>query len=137
MGVEQPSVGATVVQFPGPARSEARFHVRDRVEIARWRETAAGWGFDRLAIYESGSEAPEPGDYLCAYRCGEPWARWGFARRGAQIWAWCCRSGADVGSFATIAEALASILPGAERGRAVPMPPAAASGTVVAMRVRA
>ena len=57
-------------------------------------------------------DAQEVGNFLSVYRRGESWSRWGFARYGAVIRAWCCLSGADVGEFASLAQALASVLNG-------------------------
>jgi hypothetical protein len=55
-------------------------------------------------------DACEVGNFLSVYRCGQAWSRWGFARAGRAIRAWCCLTGADVGQFACLDDALAAVL---------------------------
>ena len=54
-------------------------------------------------------DAPEVGDYIGIYRAYDRWAVWGLARDGSKITVWHGPSGVDLGSFSTIADALAAV----------------------------
>lgn len=83
------------------------------MDTSDWHDAARLAGYDRLVIHNRDcGDAQEVGNFLSAYRRGDAWSRWGFARRGAIIRAWCCLTGADVGEFATLTEAFASVLNG-------------------------
>jgi hypothetical protein len=96
--------------------------MRDRIEVAKWRENACNFGYDRLVIHErAAGDPPEVGSFLSVYRRGEPWSRWGVTRMGDGIVAWCCVTGTDVGRFATVESALLALLP--ESSVPPPAPP--------------
>ena len=83
------------------------------MDTSDWHDAARLAGYDRLVIHSRDcGDAQEVGNFLSVYRRGESWSRWGFARYRGVVRAWCCLSGADVGEFATLAEALASVLNG-------------------------
>ncbi len=85
--------------------------MRDRMRAASWQAGLAMLGYDRLVIHSRvPGDPPELGDLLLAYRIGEPWAAFGFRRQGDAILAWSCATGADIGRFADLDEALTDVL---------------------------
>ena len=115
---------------------------RDRMDAGDWRDAARLAGYDRLVIHNRDSnDAQEVGNFLSVYRRGESWSRWGFARYRGVVRAWCCLSGADVGEFATLGEALASVLNGMAPDRSrnpeiVPIRPAERSAVITQLASR-
>lgn len=102
-----------VVAFALPASTGARLSIRDRMDVTSWLEPAFARGYDRLVIHErTECDPPEIDSFLSIYRRGESWSRWGVARCGATVLAWCSVSGMDIGRFASMAEALGSLLEG-------------------------
>ena len=102
---------AIVIPFPVAELRQNRLTIRDRIEILAWTEGARGVGYDRVAIRERHpQDDPHIGDFLSIYRTGEPWAAWGVARHGASVRVWRSATGADLGEFRTIGEALGAIL---------------------------
>ena len=96
---------------PSQAEPGAGLSLRDRMEVARWQDSVHAAGYDRVVIHErSAFDPPEMECFLGLYRRGEPWARWGIARCGARVTAWCSVTGRDVGWFASMADALAAVL---------------------------
>ncbi len=117
--------GAEIIPFHR-ANSGARLSMRDRMDVTYWQESARQFGYDRLVIHErTECDPPEVGSVLSIYRSGEAWSRWGVARCGATVLAWCSVSGADLGQFATVAEALGTLFGGAS-------PPPRPQGEVIA-----
>ncbi len=83
------------------------------MQVAAWQDRAKLAGYDRMVIHDRDEgDASEVGNFLSVYRRGQAWSRWGFARSGARIGAWCCLTGADVGDFASLSDALQSVLTG-------------------------
>ena len=88
----------------------------DRIDITAWQERATLAGFDRMVIHDrDDGDASDVGNFLSVHRSGEAWSRWGFARAGGRLRAWCCLSGADVGEFDSMADALEQVLCNAPR----------------------
>ncbi len=115
-----------VVPFERRPAIGARLSMRDRMEVTTWAESARARGYDRLVIHERTSSDPEDVDsFLSIYRRGECWSRWNVARRGASVLAWCSVSGADLGQFASVSDALGSLLDGQA-------PPRRVGGEVIA-----
>ncbi len=113
MGKDQPGVVGVVIAFKASAKSAVYLTSIDRVELNDWREPARAAGYDRLNIHEcEGNADGEYGDFVCLYRRGEAWSRWGFARKGTVINVWCCLTGTDIGAFASMTSAFAAVLPG-------------------------
>jgi hypothetical protein len=115
--------GAEIIPFTRRADRGARLSLRDRMDVTYWQESARQFGYDRLVIHERAPTDPEDVDsFLSIYRRGEAWSRWGIARCGATVLAWCSVSGMDVGRYDTVAEALGTLFTGstapAERYRA-------------------
>lgn len=109
---------AIVIPFPAPEFRQNRLTMRDRIKVLAWTEGARSVGYDRVVIRERHpQDDPHIGDFLSIYRTGERWAAWGVARHGASVRVWRSATGADLGEFGTIEEALGAILnapPGAE-----------------------
>ena len=94
-----------------------RFSASDRLALLEWQNRGAS-GYARLLI-EDGQPGslPDCAAYALVYRRGTPWASWGLTRRGGRspgIMAWRCSTGATLGVYATMAEALLA-LPSAGR----------------------
>ncbi len=91
------------------------------MDVTSWQEPAFAQGYDRLVIHERAPcDPPDVDSFLSIYRRGEPWSRWGVARYGASVLAWCSVSGMDLGHFGSVGEALGSLLGGAAPPRRVP-----------------
>jgi hypothetical protein len=99
----------TVIHFPQRLSPPGALTAQDREEIHRLRATAYLLGYDRLDIHEDTD--PETGIFVTAYRWNDIFARWGFVRRDGAIVAWCCHTGADIGSYTNFADALLIVLP--------------------------
>lgn len=89
-----------------------RFTTADRLALAAWQNGGAS-GYVRLLI-EDGRPGtlPDCGAYALIYRPGTPWASWGLTRRpGAApgIMAWRCSTGATLGLYDTMDEALRAL----------------------------
>ncbi len=103
--------GPNVIAFVQRAPHAARLSWRDRMDVADWREPAQRAGYDRLVIHErSLLDPPDLESFLSVYRRGASWARWSLARRGEWVMAWCSTTGADIGRFASMSEALHALL---------------------------
>jgi len=129
MSQTQPEIAGIVIAFaPHAARSPAAAQGMcltplDRIVVTTWQDRARLVGFDRMVIHDRDpGDATEVGNFLSVYRSGQAWSRWGFARHGHVVRAWCCLTLADVGEFSCMAEALEDVLEGmaqvATRGRA-------------------
>jgi hypothetical protein len=102
---------AIVIPFPAIAFRQHRLTTRDRIAVLAWTEGARRFGYDRVVIRERHpQDDPHIGDFLSIYRAGEPWAAWGVARHGAWVRVWRSATGADLGEFRSIEEALGAIL---------------------------
>jgi hypothetical protein len=102
---------ANIVAFAPRAGGSARLSLSDRMDATTWLEQARRYGYDRLVVHERNPDDPPDIDsFLSIYRHGEVWARWGIARSGGSVLAWCSVSGADVGRFSSVADALSALL---------------------------
>ena len=117
MSLFQPEVACAVLsfaQFASQASSSAGracLTARDRIDLANARERARLAGFDRLVVHERDQgDASDVGEFLTVYESGQVWSRWGLARAGAAVRAWCCLTGVDAGEFRTLREAFAAVL---------------------------
>ena len=116
MARSQPTVAAPIIALS--AYQNRRIHniascltSRDRLDVNDLRESASLAGFDRLVVHDrEDDDASEVGNFLSAYRRGEAWSRWSFARRGAKIRAWCSLTWADKGEYDTLGQAFEAVL---------------------------
>ena len=88
------------------------FTTADRLALADWQNCGAS-GYARVVI-EDGRPGtlPDCGAYALVYRFGASWACWGLTRRpGAapSIMAWRCSTGATLGLYAAMDEALRAL----------------------------
>ncbi len=99
-----------------------RLTLRDRMELDRWSDLAHGRGAGRLVLHERQEGDPsEVGNYVAVYAGDGGWASWGLSRRLGGIVVWDSVSGADIGRFASMHEALSWVLeaiPGQRPARA-------------------
>jgi hypothetical protein len=99
-----------IIPFP-PRPPLAGLTSRDRIEVWRWHEEARLLGYDRLVIHDREPfDPPDTDSFLSVYRAGESFSRWGVSRRGSSVLAWCSKTGADLGPFASVSEALTALL---------------------------
>ena len=117
MSFIQPEVADSVVLFAQYASratvpaNQSSLTSRDRMDLANMRERAELAGFDRLVVHDRDhGDASDVGDFLTVYRGGEAWSRWGFARAGNTVRAWCSLTGVDIGEFRTLREAFGAVL---------------------------
>ncbi len=95
-----------------PASRDRRFSSRDRMALDEWVRRADAHGYRRVLVEDGSHEdGPEHGAYVLLYAPDNAWARWGIARREDGITVWHCGTGADLGGFATMNEALDSLPP--------------------------
>lgn len=115
----QSALAGTVISFAlhaarvPPVAQGSCLTPQDRMQVGFWQDRARQAGYDRMVIHDRDEgDASEVGNFLSVYLRGQAWSRWGFARSGAYIRAWCCLTGADVGEFTSINEAMTSVLRG-------------------------
>lgn len=114
----QPQTAGIIIAFAARAASApprghfcARLSPHDRIEVTRKQDLARQAGYDRMVIHDrDAGDAAEVGNFLSVYRSGEVWSRYGFARKGDSVTAWCSLTGADIGAFDTLADALQTVL---------------------------
>jgi hypothetical protein len=103
--------GAVVIPFHRRTPA-AGLSLRDRMEIAAWQGRLHRNGYDRMVIHErTACDPPDVECFVSIYRRGDAWARWGLARCGATVLAWCSVTGHDIGHFGSMAEALEALFP--------------------------
>ena len=99
-------------QRPQPLENEWGFNSRDLIALTCWMQRADAHGYRRVLIEGgTGEGGPEEGGYVLIYPPQQDWARWGLARSGEQIVIWNCGTGADLGRFPTMLQALESLPP--------------------------
>jgi hypothetical protein len=105
------AAASNVIAFVRPQTASAALTMRDRMDVSAWRCVAHDLGYDRLIIHERDSfDPPDLGSFLSIYKRDDRWARWSVARRGARVVAWCGPTGTDVGEFASVSDALRTLL---------------------------
>lgn len=104
---------ATIIAFPEPRQRPAaaaavrRLTLRDRVAAMRWADAVRPAGVSRAAIHSGGD--PQIGDFILIYLTGALWASWVVGCKEAGYSLWRAGSGADLGCYASLAEALAAV----------------------------
>ena len=84
---------------------------QDRRDVDTAKQFARAAGFDRLIIHPvAASDGAGQSEYVSAYRSGETWSTWSFARHGKEIIAWSTLTGRDNGVFPSMREALRQVL---------------------------
>jgi hypothetical protein len=126
----QSEVASNVVSFVPKPMSDTSLTPRDLMDVARWRSHAGRLGYDRIVVHEhEQGDGADIANFVMLHRSGEAWSRWGFARDGLIVRAWCCLTGADIGEFASVSDAFVAIL--ADRGEAIYAPQGPESDSVV------
>jgi hypothetical protein len=107
-----PARDSVVVRFPAPARPVAnRLSMRDRIEALSWADDIRQFGYTRIVFDTSAQELdPELGDFLLVYRRDAKWATWGVGCVEDRFMLWRPATGATVGWFPTLRDALDNIL---------------------------
>lgn len=103
---------------PVPPPLEWRFASRDLMALTQWMQRGEAHGYRRILI-EAGSDtdSPEEGGYVLIYSRDCDWASWGVAPSAGGFAVWHCGTGADLGRFSSMLQALDSLPPvwGAKR----------------------
>ncbi len=114
MQTPPPACRSNVVTFPQRERTANCLTKQDKQDVADLRAQADEAGYDALMIHVvlTGENAGTT-DYVAAYRAGEPWSCWSFARSNGMICSWNALNSRDSGTFSSMSEALGCILLGA------------------------
>ena len=119
MEMRQPA--SNVIPFPvrpdavGRVRSGAggaplRQECFDPALIKRWLAVARSSGVDRVELCDDASEHDDGSEYVLIYLTGRQWSSWGIASAGPRFRVWQCATGADLGDFPSMREALDGVL---------------------------
>ncbi len=101
----------TLVHSAPPAPRPG-FRSHDLIALACWVRRADAHGYRRTLLEDGTSDGePEEGAYVLIYPPSSDWASWGVLRDGAEIVVWHCGTGADLGRFASMLQALESLPP--------------------------
>lgn len=101
-----------VIAFPEPQNrpqrgTVRRLTLRDRVAVVRWADLVRPNGISRAAIHTGGD--PNMGDFILIYLTGALWASWVIGCKPAGYCVWRAGSGADLGCFPSLAQALVAV----------------------------
>ena len=93
----------------------------DKRDIETSAPFARALGYGRLVVHSvETADGCGADEIVSAYRAGETWSTWAFARSGDLIVAWNALTGADMGAFPDMLQAVRSVL---LRGTASQTPP--------------
>lgn len=107
---------------PLPAEVARCLTVADRMALLAWGSHGGG-GYARVVLEEGiPGAAPDHSGYVLLYRCHDRWATLGLTRRVTGILVWRCSDGTALGTYPTMAAALAALPPAASlpQGMAAP-----------------
>jgi len=102
--------GAVVLPFVRRPPHPLCLTVSERIQTLRWADAARAYGVREVRIHE-----PEPGDdpaiggFVLVYEQADLWAAWGIAARPGSFEVWRPGSGATIGWYRTLREALHAI----------------------------
>ncbi len=83
--------------------------VADRMAVLAWSSHGGG-GYARIVLEEGIPGAtPDRGGYVLLYRSHNRWATLGLTRRVTGVMVWRCSDGASLGTYTTMAAALAAL----------------------------
>jgi len=103
---------STIVPFRALTRIGNRLTARDRIAALSWAEQVELHGYARIVIDTAGElSGHEPGDFMLIYPRDAVWARWGIGCGSQGLTLWHAASGATMGTFATMDQALAAVPP--------------------------
>jgi hypothetical protein len=116
---------------PTPITNQHGFTSRDLIALNRWMQRSTDHGYRRVVLEDgSGEGGPEEAAYILIYTPGHDWASWGIARGPIGLVIWHCGTGADLGRYETMLEALESLPPVAVKA-APASAPAKPSSTII------
>ena len=99
-----------IIPFLSGRPAIGRLLTRDKIEICRWETICEHPGICRVVLYEGINAGDQcDNDFVLVYGPVTSWARWGLTRGRAGVLLWECASGADLGVFATMSEALVEL----------------------------
>jgi hypothetical protein len=107
---DEASGGGVVIPFIRRPPHPLSLTVSERIQTLRWADAARASGVREVRIHE-----PEPGDdpavggFVLVYEGTDLWAAWGIAARAGSFEVWRPGSGATVGCYRTLREALQAI----------------------------
>jgi hypothetical protein len=124
---EQPAVAmGTVVPFPlgrqldgvraerratGQGGAHSRLTLRDRVAALRWADAARDHGIARCVVHDTADDGdPDIGDVVLVYADEASWATWSVGCSRGTYTLWRGTSGAMVGRFPSLVDALQAIV---------------------------
>ena len=100
---------------PAPA---AWFSSRDLMALHQWMARSEEHGYHRVLIEPGGdSDLPEDGCFALLFAREGSGAAWGVARSSDGVTVWRCGTGADLGRFDSMYQALASLPDPVSRAR--------------------
>jgi hypothetical protein len=95
-----------------PVTNQHGFTSRDLIALTCWMQRSTDHGYRRIVLEDgSGEGGPEEAAYILIYTPGHDWASWGIARGPIGLVIWHCGTGADLGRYETMLEALESLPP--------------------------
>ncbi len=98
---------------PIPVEVARCLTVADRMAVLAWGSHGGG-GYARMVLEEGSPGAtPDRGGYVLLYRSHDRWATLGLTRCVTGMLVWRCSDGASLGTYATMAAALAALPPAA------------------------
>jgi hypothetical protein len=84
--------GDNVLQFRLEANPTNCLTSKDKEAVEKFSYQAKSAGYGRLAIHlTEPSDGLSGRDYVAAYRAGQVWSAWCFARNGSKIFVWALR----------------------------------------------
>lgn len=102
--------GAVVIPFVPRQPSRPGLNVSERIEALRWADAARAHGVRQVRIHEPEyGDDPSIGPFVLVYEKHDVWAAWGIAVRPGSFEVWRPSSGATVGWYRTLPEALRAI----------------------------
>jgi hypothetical protein len=111
-GFDSGSGGAVVLPFVPRRAHPLSLNVPERIEAMRWTDAARPFGVRELRIHEPEiGDEPSLGGFVLIYENNDEWAGWGIAVRPGSFEVWRPSSGATVGWYRTLGEALRAIKP--------------------------
>ena len=108
----RPAMPLSLVDGAARGRADCGFTSHDLIALTCWMERVDGHGYRRMLIERgSGGRSPDEGGYALIYGPGSDWASWGLTRAGAEVVAWRCADGAELGRFPSMRQALERLPP--------------------------
>lgn len=112
MGYISSFENTTIVPFVRRPAPQSGLGMRERIVAMRWADAARAHGVRAVRIHDpEPGDDPDQGSFLLIYCENALWARWGVSVSNGRFELWRPASGATVGQFATLDEALSVVAP--------------------------